>query len=161
LIKRMRQSMAMDNRDQIIKDIDTLSLEKYVDEIVGAALEGIARCKTEKDVWSAVEVNLFILLIIHAVRPSHVDHISASPPFPCGIYAGDCVLIICRTGCAFQSCSRCPCPRTARERRLFSSHPSAASPQSLLRVGVDWDNSGRSRSKRRRMDHESLEGTGK
>ncbi|KAK7005600.1 nonsense-mediated mRNA decay factor [Favolaschia claudopus] len=56
LIKRMRLSMAMDNRDQILKDIDTLSLEKYVDEIVGAALEGIARCKTEKDVWSAVEI---------------------------------------------------------------------------------------------------------
>ncbi|KAJ6594000.1 transcription factor [Mycena capillaripes] len=56
LIKRMRQSMAMDNRDQILKDIDTLSLEKYVDEIVGAAVEGIARCKTEKDVWSAVEI---------------------------------------------------------------------------------------------------------
>ncbi|KAJ7096222.1 armadillo-type protein [Mycena epipterygia] len=56
LIKRMRQSMAMDNRDQILKDIDTLSLEKYVDEIVGAAVEGVARCKTEKDVWSAVEI---------------------------------------------------------------------------------------------------------
>jgi hypothetical protein len=56
----MRQSMAMDNRDQILKDIDTLSLEKYVDEIVGAAVEGVARCKTEKDVWSAVEVNSFL-----------------------------------------------------------------------------------------------------
>ncbi|KAJ7446157.1 ARM repeat-containing protein [Mycena galericulata] len=56
LIKRMRQSMAMDNRDQILKDIDTLSLEKYVDEIVGAAVEGVARCKSEKDVWSAVEI---------------------------------------------------------------------------------------------------------
>ncbi|KAJ6625539.1 armadillo-type protein [Mycena sp. CBHHK59/15] len=56
LIKRMRQSMAMDNRDQILKDIETLSLEKYVDEISGAAVEGAARCKTEKDVWSAVEI---------------------------------------------------------------------------------------------------------
>ncbi|KAJ7217953.1 transcription factor [Mycena pura] len=56
LIKRMRQSMAMDNREQILKDINTLSLEKYVDEIAGAAVEGIARCKTEKDVWSAVEI---------------------------------------------------------------------------------------------------------
>ncbi|KAF5370880.1 hypothetical protein D9758_002015 [Tetrapyrgos nigripes] len=56
LIKRMRQSMASDNRDQIQKDIDTLSLEKYVDEIVSSTLDGISRCKTEKDVWSAVEV---------------------------------------------------------------------------------------------------------
>jgi hypothetical protein len=57
LIKRMRLSMGADNHDQIIKDIDALSLEKYVDdEIVGASVDGIARCKTEKDVWCAVEV---------------------------------------------------------------------------------------------------------
>ncbi|KAF5393301.1 hypothetical protein D9757_000666 [Collybiopsis confluens] len=56
LIKRMRQSMASDNREQILKDIDTLSVEKYLDEIVGAALDGITRCKTERDVWSAVEI---------------------------------------------------------------------------------------------------------
>lgn len=52
----MRQSIGSDNRDQIIKDIDSLSLEKYIDEIAAAALDGIARCKTEKDVCAAVEV---------------------------------------------------------------------------------------------------------
>ena len=46
----MRQSLGIENRDQIIKDIDSLTLEKYVDEIVGAVAEGILRCKTEKDV---------------------------------------------------------------------------------------------------------------
>ncbi|KAH9851383.1 ARM repeat-containing protein [Lenzites betulinus] len=56
LIKRMRQSLGAENYDQILKDIDTLSLEKYVEEIVGAVVEGISRCKTEKDVWSAVEI---------------------------------------------------------------------------------------------------------
>ena len=56
LIKRMRQSIGSDNRDQIIKDIDSLSLEKYIDEIAAATLDGIARCKTDKDVWAAVEV---------------------------------------------------------------------------------------------------------
>ncbi|KAF5354670.1 hypothetical protein D9756_005377 [Leucocoprinus leucothites] len=56
LIKRMRQSMAADNKDQIIKDLESLSLEKYIDEIASAVVEGIARCKTEKDVWGAVEV---------------------------------------------------------------------------------------------------------
>ncbi|KAI8994050.1 ARM repeat-containing protein [Trametes punicea] len=56
LIKRMRQSLGAEHHDQIMKDIDSLSLEKYVDEIVGAVAEGILRCKTEKDVWSAVEV---------------------------------------------------------------------------------------------------------
>ena len=58
LIKRMRQSVGQENRDQILKDIDSLTLEKYVDEIVGAVAEGILKCKTEKDVWSAVEVRV-------------------------------------------------------------------------------------------------------
>ena len=57
MIKRIRQSVGAENRDQIVKDIETLSLEKYVDELAGAVLEGIARCKTEKDVWSAAEVS--------------------------------------------------------------------------------------------------------
>jgi regulator of nonsense transcripts 2 len=48
--------MAAENRDQIIKDIESLSLEKYIDEIAGAVVEGITRCKTEKDIWGAVEV---------------------------------------------------------------------------------------------------------
>ncbi|KAM6502194.1 ARM repeat-containing protein [Amanita muscaria] len=56
LIKRIRQSLAIDNHDQILKEIETLSLEKYIDEIVSAVIDGLARCKTEKDVWSAVEV---------------------------------------------------------------------------------------------------------
>ncbi|KAI0260818.1 ARM repeat-containing protein [Gloeopeniophorella convolvens] len=56
LIKRIRQSIGLDNRDQILKDVDTLALEKYIDEIAGAVPEGVARCKLEKDVWSAAEV---------------------------------------------------------------------------------------------------------
>ncbi|KAF9051213.1 transcription factor [Hymenopellis radicata] len=56
LIKRIKQSVAVENRDQILKDIDSLSLEKYVDEIAGATIEGILRCKSERDVWSAVEI---------------------------------------------------------------------------------------------------------
>ena len=58
LIKRMRQSLATDNREQIEKDLHTLSLERYVDEIAQATSEGISKCKTEKDVWSAVEVSI-------------------------------------------------------------------------------------------------------
>jgi regulator of nonsense transcripts 2 len=56
LIKRIRQSIGLDNRDHILKDIETLTLEKYIEEIAGAVPEGIARCKFEKDVWSAAEV---------------------------------------------------------------------------------------------------------
>ncbi|KAG5651203.1 hypothetical protein H0H81_009512 [Sphagnurus paluster] len=54
LIKRIRQSLAADGRDQVLKDIESLSLEKYIDEIAGAIVEGISRCKTERDVWAAV-----------------------------------------------------------------------------------------------------------
>ncbi|CAE6470742.1 unnamed protein product [Rhizoctonia solani] len=56
LIKRLRQSLGADNRDQVLKDIDSLSLEKYVDEIVQASVDGMSRCKTEKDIWSATEI---------------------------------------------------------------------------------------------------------
>ncbi|KAG9123986.1 hypothetical protein FRC07_013290 [Ceratobasidium sp. 392] len=56
LIKRLRQSLGFDNRDQVLKDIDSLSLEKYVEEIVQASIEGMSRCKTEKDVWAAAEI---------------------------------------------------------------------------------------------------------
>ena len=58
-IKKTRQSVGAENRDQLLKDIETLSLEKYVDELDNAVLEGISRCKSEKDVWSAVEVRLY------------------------------------------------------------------------------------------------------
>ncbi len=50
--------MAADNRDQLMKDLESLSLEKYIDEIAGAVIEGVTRCKTEKDIWSAVEVSV-------------------------------------------------------------------------------------------------------
>lgn len=64
LIKRMRQSIGTDNHDHIAKDIQSLTLEKYVDEIAGAVVEGVGRCKTEKDVWSAVEVRTFSSLCV-------------------------------------------------------------------------------------------------
>lgn len=64
LIKRMRQSIGSDNRDQILKDVDSLSLEKYIEEIASAAVEGVGRCKTEKDIWSAAEVRLPSILFV-------------------------------------------------------------------------------------------------
>lgn len=90
LIKRIRQSVALENRDQILKDIDTLSLEKYVDEIAGAVVEGIARCKTEKDVWAAVEVRSHYLSLsgeeLIEIQTGHLlvassvsDHIHGGP----------------------------------------------------------------------------------
>ncbi|TFY82343.1 hypothetical protein EWM64_g1662 [Hericium alpestre] len=72
LIKRIRQSIGVENRDTILKDIDTLSLEKYIDEIAGAIPEGIVRCKLEKDVWSAAETFTPAVL-------SHLSHALAPP----------------------------------------------------------------------------------
>ncbi|KAJ3556426.1 hypothetical protein NM688_g2036 [Phlebia brevispora] len=56
LTKRIRQSLGTENYAQIMKDIESLTLEKYIDEMSGAVVEGLGRCKTEKDVWSAVEI---------------------------------------------------------------------------------------------------------
>jgi regulator of nonsense transcripts 2 len=53
----MRQSIGVDNREQTLRDIDSLALEKYIEEIVSSIAEGAGKCKTEKDVWSAVEVS--------------------------------------------------------------------------------------------------------
>lgn len=69
----MRLSLGTENHDQLMKDIDGLSLEKYVDELAGAAIEGISRCKTEKDIWSAVEVRVIRVLLdslSYIVQPS-------------------------------------------------------------------------------------------
>ena len=56
LIKRAKLSIGLENRDHLLKDIEGLTLEKYVEEIATSLLEGLARCKTDKDVWSATEV---------------------------------------------------------------------------------------------------------
>ena len=70
-IKKIRQSVGTENRDQLLKDIETLSLEKHVDELKSAVLDGISRCKSEKDVWSAVEVRIYhpsYCPIVHLTR---------------------------------------------------------------------------------------------
>jgi regulator of nonsense transcripts 2 len=57
LIKRLRLSLGVDQREQHLRDCEQLSLEKYVDELAGATAEGIGKCKTERDVWAATEVS--------------------------------------------------------------------------------------------------------
>lgn len=58
LIKRAKLSIGLENREQLLKDIETLTLEKYAEELTSSFLEGLARCKTDKDVWAATEVNI-------------------------------------------------------------------------------------------------------
>ncbi|PVF99373.1 ARM repeat-containing protein [Serendipita vermifera] len=56
LIKRTKLSIGLENREQNLKDIETLTLEKHVEEIAASLMEGLARCKTDKDIWAATEV---------------------------------------------------------------------------------------------------------
>ncbi|KAG8901047.1 hypothetical protein FRB99_005589 [Tulasnella sp. 403] len=79
LIKRMRQSMALENREANLKDIEGLVLERHIEEVASAAVEGIGRCKTERDVWSAVE----IISLLHRRFPSDF-----TPPFLSGLAQG-------------------------------------------------------------------------
>lgn len=55
-IKRLRTSLNADNQPALLKDISSLSLEKYISEVVGAASEGLQKCKTVSDILAAVEV---------------------------------------------------------------------------------------------------------
>ena len=55
-IKRLRTSLNAENQTALLKDIAGLSLEKYIPEIVGAASEGLQKCKTISDILAAVEV---------------------------------------------------------------------------------------------------------
>ena len=111
-IKKIRQSVGAENRDQLLKDIETLSLGKHVDELDSAVLEGILRCKSEKDVWSAVEVRHTIPLTV--CGPSHgenggcwfVDNQRDSSSFPDVIYTECRGFVIYGAGCAV-SCLSC------------------------------------------------------
>jgi regulator of nonsense transcripts 2 len=55
-IKRLRASLNADNQSALLKDLSSLSLEKYIPEVVAAASEGLQKCKTGSDILAAVEV---------------------------------------------------------------------------------------------------------
>lgn len=42
----------------LLKEISQLALEKYVEEAVGAIVDGLAKCKTAAEVAGAVEVSV-------------------------------------------------------------------------------------------------------
>ena len=66
-----------------MKDIESLSLEKYVDELPSGVVEGISRCKTEKDVWSAIEVRDSVARRRYLLDiGTRTDHLRSAPPFP-------------------------------------------------------------------------------
>ncbi|KAG4303994.1 hypothetical protein PORY_002647 [Pneumocystis oryctolagi] len=55
-IKRLRTGITADVHDQLMRDLKTLSLEKYISEIVGAVAEGLQKSKTSADISAAIEV---------------------------------------------------------------------------------------------------------
>ncbi|CCJ29426.1 unnamed protein product [Pneumocystis jirovecii] len=55
-IKRLRAGITGDVHDQLMRDLKTLSLEKYISEIVGAVIEGLQKSKTSTDIFAAIEV---------------------------------------------------------------------------------------------------------
>lgn len=57
LLIKLRSSLASPAAlEALLKEIKTLSLDKHVDELAGASLEGLAKAKTGADVQAAVEV---------------------------------------------------------------------------------------------------------
>lgn len=55
-VKKLRSSINADSREQLLKEIKTLSLAKYVSEAVSASTDGLQKCKTQADIQSAVQV---------------------------------------------------------------------------------------------------------
>ncbi|RUP46340.1 nonsense-mediated mRNA decay 2 protein [Jimgerdemannia flammicorona] len=92
-IKKCRTSLAADSSQQLLNDINKLSLEKYISEIVGAIVEGMAKCKFSVDVFAAVEVvsalhqrfpdtftPLLTYTLARSLAPSNRQHLSTLTP---------------------------------------------------------------------------------
>lgn len=58
-VKRVRQNLGIESKDQFLKETNTLGLDKYREEIIGALPEGMAKCATGKDVVACMEVSNF------------------------------------------------------------------------------------------------------
>lgn len=56
-IKKCKTSLASDLKTQLLNDINKLSLEKYISEIVSSVMEGMLKCKTSVDIAACVEVS--------------------------------------------------------------------------------------------------------
>lgn len=55
-IKRCRVSLVEDQQATLLKEISTLSLDKYLSEIVADLTEGFTKCKSSGDLFTGVEV---------------------------------------------------------------------------------------------------------
>lgn len=57
-IRKVRVSLNSASLDSLISDIQTVSLEKYLSEVVSAVTEGLTKCKTSVDYFAGTEVTM-------------------------------------------------------------------------------------------------------
>lgn len=57
LLKRLRNSVGADTLTHNLNDIQSLSIEKYIDEVATAVFESLVKCKKEMDISAAVEAS--------------------------------------------------------------------------------------------------------
>ncbi|KAK9768056.1 mRNA decay protein [Basidiobolus ranarum] len=89
-IKKCKTMLTADSSAQLLKDIRSLKLEKYISEVVTALMEGLIKCKGSSDIYAAVEVisNLhqrfpesftpqFTDLLMRALSPANKQHLAA------------------------------------------------------------------------------------
>ncbi|ODQ64410.1 ARM repeat-containing protein [Nadsonia fulvescens var. elongata DSM 6958] len=55
-IRRLRTSLNADSQKTLLNEIKTLSIEKYLSEVINASVEGIQKCNKTSDVYAATEV---------------------------------------------------------------------------------------------------------
>ncbi|KZW00324.1 ARM repeat-containing protein [Exidia glandulosa HHB12029] len=55
-LKTRLRTFGPDNVEAVLKEINGLSLEKYITELTDGFIEGLQKCKNEKDIWSALQV---------------------------------------------------------------------------------------------------------
>lgn len=91
-VKRLRAGLVADARDVLVREATTLSLDRYVDEIVAAVPEGLARAIRDKDVAAAADV---LSALFSRFGPPFIDPIATMiekelrPPPPRGTAAAN------------------------------------------------------------------------
>ena len=55
-VKRVKQGIGHEAREHLLKDLPQLNLEKYLQELIQAVPDGLAKCVTAKDCFAAIEI---------------------------------------------------------------------------------------------------------
>jgi regulator of nonsense transcripts 2 len=55
-VTRVKQGVGVDAKEQLIKGLGTLKLDKYLEELLQVIPDGMSKCTTAKDSFAAAEV---------------------------------------------------------------------------------------------------------